>query len=214
MRAGPLTEREADAAHLHPYHGERALASLGGDGKAVAALVLRHHERLDGSGYHRYAKAPDLPPAARILAAAEAFQTAREARPHRPALSDAAAAAKLRSVVRDGKLCPQAAEAVLVRRGAAWSPRRHRASRRADATRDRGAAADRCGVHRQRSCAQARDRAQDRRQPYPEPLFQDRRVHPGGRRALRPRARARRSREYSPPRESTPCAGLPPRATS
>ena len=80
----PLTERETDAARLHPYHGERALASLGGDGKAVAALVLRHHERLDGSGYHRYARGNDLSPAARILAAAEAFQTAREARPHRP----------------------------------------------------------------------------------------------------------------------------------
>ena len=65
MRAGALTERETDAARLHPYHGERALASLGGDGKVVAALVQRHHERLDGSGYHRYAKAPDLrrPPA-------------------------------------------------------------------------------------------------------------------------------------------------------
>jgi len=60
MRAGALTERETDAARLHPYHGERALTSLGGDGKAVSALVLRHHERLDGSGYHRYAKAPDL----------------------------------------------------------------------------------------------------------------------------------------------------------
>src|SRR6185295_7817032 len=28
MRAGALTERETDAARLHPYHGERALASL------------------------------------------------------------------------------------------------------------------------------------------------------------------------------------------
>jgi HD-GYP domain-containing protein (c-di-GMP phosphodiesterase class II) len=74
MRGGALTARETDAARLHPYHGERALASLGGEGKAVAALVLRHHECLDGSGYHRYAKAPDLSPAARILAAAEAFQ--------------------------------------------------------------------------------------------------------------------------------------------
>jgi HD-GYP domain-containing protein (c-di-GMP phosphodiesterase class II) len=27
-----------------------------GKGKAVAALVLRHHERLDGSGYHRGVK--------------------------------------------------------------------------------------------------------------------------------------------------------------
>jgi HD-GYP domain-containing protein (c-di-GMP phosphodiesterase class II) len=117
MRAGALTERETDAARLHPYHGERALSPLGGDGKAVAALVLRHHERLDGSGYHRYAKASDLSPAARILAAAEAFQTAREVRPHRPALSDAAAASKLRGAVREGKLCPDAVEAVLASAG-------------------------------------------------------------------------------------------------
>jgi HD-GYP domain-containing protein (c-di-GMP phosphodiesterase class II) len=117
MRAGALTERETDAAHLHPYHGERALLPLGGDGKTVAALVLRHHERLDGSGYHRYAKANDLSPAARLLAAAEAFQTAREARPHRPALTDAAAASSLRGAARDGKLCPQAVEAVLASAG-------------------------------------------------------------------------------------------------
>src|SRR5258708_25192296 len=113
MRAGALTEREADAARLHPYHGDRALQSLGGEGKAVAALVLRHHERLDGSGYHRYVRGTDLSPAARILAAAEAFQTAREARPHRAAFSDTAAAAKLRGAVREGKLCPDAVEAVL-----------------------------------------------------------------------------------------------------
>src|SRR4029079_13066420 len=117
MSARPLTERETDAARLHPYHGERALTSLGGEGKAVAALVLRHHERLDGSGYHRYARGNDLSPAARILAAAEAFQTAREARPHRAALSDAGAAgpaaAKLRASVREGKLSPDAVEAVL-----------------------------------------------------------------------------------------------------
>lgn len=113
MRPGALTARELDAARLHPYHGERALASLGGHGKDVAALVLRHHERLDGSGYHRYAKAPDLSPAARILAAAEAFQTAREPRPYRAASSDAAAASKLRRAVRDGELCAEAVEAVL-----------------------------------------------------------------------------------------------------
>jgi len=113
QRAGPLTSRETDTARLHPYHGERALAAMGGEGQAIAALVLRHHERLDGSGYHRGVRGPDLSPAARILAAAEAFQTAREARPHRPALSDAAAAAKLRGAVREGKLCPDAVAAVL-----------------------------------------------------------------------------------------------------
>src|SRR6185369_12346289 len=106
MRAGPLTEREIDEAHLHPYRGERALAPLGGDGKAVASLVQRHHERLDGSGYYRNSRSPDLSPAARILAAAEAFQTAREARPYRPASTDAATAAKLRAAVKEARLCP------------------------------------------------------------------------------------------------------------
>ena len=89
----------------------RALAPLGGDGKAIAALVQRHHERLDGSGYFRNARGADLSPAARILAAAEAFQTAREDRPYRPALSDAAA--KVRTAVREEKLCGDAVEAVL-----------------------------------------------------------------------------------------------------
>jgi HD-GYP domain-containing protein (c-di-GMP phosphodiesterase class II) len=113
MRTGPLTERETDAVHLHPYHSERALCLAGGDCTTVAALVLRHHERLDGTGYHRLVKANDLSPASRVLAAAEAFQTAREARPHRPASSDAAAAAKLRTAVKEGKLCGEAVEAVL-----------------------------------------------------------------------------------------------------
>jgi HD-GYP domain-containing protein (c-di-GMP phosphodiesterase class II) len=117
MRAGPLTERETDEAHLHPYHGERALASLGGDGKAVASLVQRHHERLDGSGYYRNARGPDLSPAARILAAAEAFQTLREARPYRPAMNDSSAATNLRAAAKDGKLCPEAVEAVLASAG-------------------------------------------------------------------------------------------------
>jgi HD-GYP domain-containing protein (c-di-GMP phosphodiesterase class II) len=113
MRAGRLTERETDEVQLHPYHGERALASLGDDGKAVASLVQRHHERLDGSGYYRNSRGPDLSPAARVLAAAEIFQTAREARPYRPAATDAVAAAKLRAAVKEGRLCPDAVEAVL-----------------------------------------------------------------------------------------------------
>ena len=45
------------------------------------------------------------------------------------------------------------------------------------------------GRYGQGSGPQARYRAQDRRQPHPEPLFQDRRHHPGGRGPLRPRAR-------------------------
>ena len=113
MRTGPLSVRERDAAHLHPYYGERALASFGEAGGAMAALVLRHHERLDGSGYHRKVLGADLSQAARILAVAETFQTAQEERPHRKAVSREMAAAQLRTAIRDGSICPDAGEAVL-----------------------------------------------------------------------------------------------------
>lgn len=113
LKPGPLTVHEADMARLHPYHSERALAALGVKGREAAVLVSRHHERLDGSGYHRSLRGPDLSPSARILAAAEAWQSAREARPHRAAASAAAVAAQLRGQVREGRLCPDATEAVL-----------------------------------------------------------------------------------------------------
>ena len=135
-------------------------------------------------------KAPDLSPAARILAAAEAFQTAREARPHRPALSDAAAAAKLRAAVREGKLCPDAVEAVLA---CAGQPARRATAERLAGLTPREIEVLRliaAGRYRKGSRPQARYRAEDRRQPHPEPLFQDRRHHPGRRCPLRPRARA------------------------
>jgi HD-GYP domain-containing protein (c-di-GMP phosphodiesterase class II) len=99
----------------------------GGEGIAVAALVLRHHERLDGGGYHRYTRANDLSPAARILAAAEFFQTVKEERPYRAGLSEAAAAAKLPASVQEGKLCADAVE------GSALTPEHNRTSGGADA---------------------------------------------------------------------------------
>src|SRR2546423_8594734 len=52
MRAGGLTERETDATHLPPYHGGRALAALGGEGKAGAAPVVRPHRRPGCRGEH------------------------------------------------------------------------------------------------------------------------------------------------------------------
>lgn len=117
MRNGPLSVRERDAAQLHPYYGDRACASFGSEGAPMGALVLRHHERLDGSGYHRKVNGADLSAAARTLAAAEAFQTSREERPYRNALSAEAAAAQLRAAVRRGCLCPDATEAVLLAAG-------------------------------------------------------------------------------------------------
>ena len=113
IRKGPMSPREADTAKLHPYYGERALSALGQAGAGAAMLVSRHHECLDRSGFYRQVDGSDLSPTARILAAAEVYQTAREERPQRPALNDEAAASMVRTWIRTGRLCPEAAEAVL-----------------------------------------------------------------------------------------------------
>src|SRR5262249_19239326 len=62
-----------------------------------------------------------------------------------------------------------------------------RAARRSDATRNRGFAADRGWRHGQGGGAQTRYRPQDRRQPHPEPLFENRRHDPGRSGTFRPR---------------------------
>jgi len=52
----------------------------------VAAIVLQHHERLDGSGYPRGLSGPDICLEARILALADVVEAMASHRPYRPAL--------------------------------------------------------------------------------------------------------------------------------
>jgi HD-GYP domain-containing protein (c-di-GMP phosphodiesterase class II) len=67
-----LSAHEWEQVRLHAYHSERILA--GSEELArLAPVVGAHHERCDGSGYHRGCTAPDLSLAARVLAAAALF---------------------------------------------------------------------------------------------------------------------------------------------
>jgi HD-GYP domain-containing protein (c-di-GMP phosphodiesterase class II) len=111
-KAGPLSEREWEQVRLHPYHTERVLARSRGLAP-LGALAALHHERLDGSGYHRGAPAAQLSPAARILAAADTYQAMSEPRPHRPALPPHKAAEELRREAHAGRLDAEAVSAVL-----------------------------------------------------------------------------------------------------
>jgi HD-GYP domain-containing protein (c-di-GMP phosphodiesterase class II) len=83
-----------------PGSGGPALVSrIRGDEQVdkAARLASLHHERLNGTGYHRGSGAAALPPAARLLAAADVCQALREARPHRAAHGADEAATQLRA---------------------------------------------------------------------------------------------------------------------
>jgi HD-GYP domain-containing protein (c-di-GMP phosphodiesterase class II)/DNA-binding CsgD family transcriptional regulator len=116
-RPGPLGAADRERVRLHPHWTERVLAStpLLAPHAGVAAA---HHERLDGSGYHRAARAADLPRGARLLAAADVLAALTEERPHRPAHSRDEAARIVQDEAVAGRLDPEAAAAVIEAGGA------------------------------------------------------------------------------------------------
>lgn len=124
-RPGPLNPIEWERVRLHPYQSERILsqaASL----RPAALLVGRHHERLDGSGYHR-GLSGELGTAVDLLAASDAYQGMLQERAYRPPLSREGAASVLREEASLRHLDRAAVEAVLKAAG-------HRAARASQAT--------------------------------------------------------------------------------
>jgi HD-GYP domain-containing protein (c-di-GMP phosphodiesterase class II) len=121
-KAGALGFGEWERVRLHPHFTERAFA-LSPALAPIGALGGAHHERLDGSGYHRGTRADGLGPDACILAAADCYQAMREARPYRPALDAPAAEAELQREAREGRLGQAAVDAVLAAAGHRVPPR-------------------------------------------------------------------------------------------
>ncbi len=112
QKATPLTADDWEQVRLHPYHSERILARSTFLAP-VAGLGSHHHECLDGSGYHRGARAAALPPLARLLAASDAYHAMSEPRPHRAPREREAAARLLMQEAETGRLDADAVSAVL-----------------------------------------------------------------------------------------------------
>jgi len=111
-----LTRAEFDRVELHPMLTEQMLRRS----PALAELnpaAAAHHERCDGSGYHRRVRTDGVDSSAWVLAAAEVYTGMTRERSDRPALSAEDAAAELRRLVSAGMLDPRATHAVLVAAG-------------------------------------------------------------------------------------------------
>jgi HD-GYP domain-containing protein (c-di-GMP phosphodiesterase class II) len=89
-RAGPLNEAERLDLQRHPVIGEQEAARAGAD-RAVQLLVRWHQEWWDGSGYPDALRGEQIPLGARILRVADAYAALTDARPFRPAGTEAEA---------------------------------------------------------------------------------------------------------------------------
>jgi HD-GYP domain-containing protein (c-di-GMP phosphodiesterase class II) len=92
-----LTLTEWEQVRLHTSHTERILRRAPCL-QPLAVIAAAHHERPDGSGYHRAIKAPELSRGAQLLIAADVFHASMEDRPHRPQRTIAEAASTVRGL--------------------------------------------------------------------------------------------------------------------
>ena len=129
---GELRDEERAVLREHALIGERMLRSL--PLLEEAAPIVRHeHERFDGTGYPDRLAGEQIPLAARILLACDAFVSMTSARPWRPARSSVSAQSELRRVAGT-QLDPRVVDALLGvlepagRAGSASTPPRARPS--------------------------------------------------------------------------------------
>jgi HD-GYP domain-containing protein (c-di-GMP phosphodiesterase class II) len=109
-RRGPLSTSDWERVRLHPYYTERILVRCTLWPSLTPAST--HHERLDGSGYHRGIAAAQLSTEERLLAAADAYQAMTQHRPHRPSLSPVDAVKELSREVEAGRLDARCVRAI------------------------------------------------------------------------------------------------------
>ncbi|HVL89179.1 MAG TPA: HD-GYP domain-containing protein [Actinomycetota bacterium] len=94
-KTGPLTDDETTVMRGHPIVGAQMLTFTGVPAGA-REIVLRHHERFDGTGYPMGLTGPKLPVTSRIVTIADAYDAMRSNRPYRRALSRDEAIRRLR----------------------------------------------------------------------------------------------------------------------
>ena len=85
-KAAQFTKEEFDEMQRHVERGVATLETVGGSLRRVIPIVLAHHDKFDGSGYHD-TKGENIPLEARIISVADVFDSLTSDRPYRKAMS-------------------------------------------------------------------------------------------------------------------------------
>jgi putative nucleotidyltransferase with HDIG domain len=85
-KAARLTRDEYEQIQEHVAKGIEMLEPVGGSLRRVIPIILAHHDRFDGSGYHP-TRGDEIPLEARIIAVADVYDSLTSDRPYRKAMS-------------------------------------------------------------------------------------------------------------------------------
>jgi putative nucleotidyltransferase with HDIG domain len=85
-KAARLTSAEFEQVKQHVSKGVAMLEPVGGSLRRVIPIVLAHHDKFDGTGYHPTGGA-GIPIEARIISVADVYDSITSDRPYRKAMS-------------------------------------------------------------------------------------------------------------------------------
>jgi putative nucleotidyltransferase with HDIG domain len=85
-KAATFTREEYEAMQKHVEKGVVILDGIGGSLRRVIPIVLAHHDKFNGSGYHP-TRGSDIPLEARIISVADVYDSLTSDRPYRKAMS-------------------------------------------------------------------------------------------------------------------------------
>jgi HD-GYP domain-containing protein (c-di-GMP phosphodiesterase class II) len=111
-KPGPLDEDERALMNTHTILGEEMLGQVGGLLGNVGHVVRSSHERWDGAGYPDGLAGENIPIAARIVSACDAWSAMTTDRAYRSRLTDEEATLELR-VCSGTQFDPRVVDALL-----------------------------------------------------------------------------------------------------
>ena len=85
-KAARLTGEEYEKVQQHVAKGVAMLEPVGGSLRRVIPIVLAHHDKFDGTGYHPN-RGDEIPIEARIISVADVFDSLTSDRPYRKAMA-------------------------------------------------------------------------------------------------------------------------------
>jgi putative nucleotidyltransferase with HDIG domain len=115
FKAGKLTDEEWEIVKRHPERGAELVGHLPNH-EEVAAIILAHHERIDGRGYPHGVAGEDIPRLSRMISIADTYDVMTGRDSYRQPVSSAEAIEELRRVSGaqlDGELVEIFVEQVL-----------------------------------------------------------------------------------------------------
>jgi len=92
-----LTDEEFELVRAHPVHAAELVRAVQGY-EEIAAVILAHHERIDGTGYPHRLEGEQIPPLARMISVADIYDVITARDTYRVPVSRDDAIAELRRV--------------------------------------------------------------------------------------------------------------------